>query len=173
MQTDSSLPEPGFIFHTYFTPTHFLHRVHMNPANPIDSAVVHPPRLLVALWCYRQLKKTEKKTGACVKGVRAVYKPVTNPLWACRLCLFCRHECVCQLCVCVCVWVCVCVCVFNLFSLHSSLPSLSFPPSLFLSPSSLAVSACRHVCLCVRVCVRLNVCVCVCVFNHCAQYCQI
>src|SRR4029434_10123419 len=55
MQTDSSLPEPGFIFHTYFTPTHFLHRVHMNPVNPIDSAVVHPPRLLVALWCYRQL----------------------------------------------------------------------------------------------------------------------
>ena len=68
MQTDSSLPEPGFIFHTYFTPTHFLHRVHMNPVNPIDSAVVHPPRLLVALWCYRQLKKTEKKTGACYQN---------------------------------------------------------------------------------------------------------
>ena len=68
MQTDSSLPEPGFIFHTYFTPTHFLHCVHMNPVNPIDSAVVHPPRLLVALWCYRQLKKTEKKTGACYQN---------------------------------------------------------------------------------------------------------
>src|SRR4029434_2525164 len=60
----SRLPTPG-LFHTYFTPTHFLHGVHMNPVNPIDSAVVHPPRLLVALWCYRQLKKTEKKTGAC------------------------------------------------------------------------------------------------------------
>src|SRR4029434_9188646 len=68
MQTDSSVPEPGFIFHTYFTPTHFLHRVHTNPVNPIDSAVVHPPRLLVALWCYRQLKKTEKKTGACYQN---------------------------------------------------------------------------------------------------------
>src|SRR4029434_7943948 len=48
MQTDSSLPEPGFIFHTYFTPTHFLHHVHMNAVNPIDSAVVHPPRLFLA-----------------------------------------------------------------------------------------------------------------------------
>src|SRR4029434_2964510 len=53
---------------SFFTPTHFLHRVHMNPVNPIDSAVVHPPRLLVALWCYRQLKKTGKKTGACYES---------------------------------------------------------------------------------------------------------
>ena len=34
---------------SFFTHINFLNRVHMNPANPIDSAVVHPPRLLVAL----------------------------------------------------------------------------------------------------------------------------
>src|SRR4029434_5742420 len=62
-------PNPG----SFFTHINFLNRVHMNPANPIDSAVVHPPRLLVALWCYRQLKKTEKKTGACYESNRHIY----------------------------------------------------------------------------------------------------
>src|SRR4029434_7443516 len=54
MQTKPSLPEPGFIFHTYQL------RVHMNPANPIDSAVVHPPRMLVALWCCRRRRRRQE-----------------------------------------------------------------------------------------------------------------
>src|SRR4029434_5004425 len=36
---------------SFFTHINFLNRVHMNPANPIESAVVHPPRQIGRASC--------------------------------------------------------------------------------------------------------------------------
>src|SRR4029434_11332852 len=102
MQTKSSLPEPGFIFHTYPL---FKSRAHEPSESDLIRCSTSPTPVGGALRCYRQLKKTEEDDRSMRKRrARRIQTCDEPPLGLSALPVL-------SACVCVCVCVLVCVCV--------------------------------------------------------------